>query len=514
MMWIHKYRRVIYDNPGQTCNRYWAMLDSLGWAISTGHKLKVLFWEPSLKEYDRLRSSKWVSFPIYTSSPEKRKWIWKFVRHGWLPQFFFWCPLTHFFLGYMKGWPERYSTKYYPKCMDTIRELFLPNEDVVNDVENAYKIARQKADLVVGVHVRHGDYIGWERGIYYYSWEEYSAFMQQMEELYKEKKVSFYISCIEDIPTEIRSRFQIVETQKKTVATDLYGLQKADLIIGPPSTFSQWASLMGNVPFQILPSNNHIIKKEAFSPVTMFHPTAGKGPVILLSACINPQGMSLTALQDQEQRKQQYIDSIRYYLENTAYPIVVCENSGVGFGDIFAKEVSSGRLEILCFEGNDFDRSLGKGYGEAEILKYIYDNSQLVKECSCTIKITGRVKIPNLYYVLEQMYRVKKADYVICDANFHLSAAPSRLIVAVRDFYPKYFFPYTEEINDSCGVPFEKVLAKAIREAKKDGVYHSLFKRYPIFEGISGTFGTPIVNKSQLVRKLKYLLFRIGVWAR
>lgn len=512
-MWINKYRRVIYDNPGQTCNRFWAMLDSLGWAICTERKLKVLFWEPSLSEYNRLRSSQWVSFPLYTPSSEKRKWIWKFVRHGWLPQFFFWCPLTHFLLGYMKGWNTRYSKQYFPQCLDTIRSLFTPNEDVVCDIKEAYSKARQKSDLIVGVHVRHGDYATWEGGIYYYPWDKYAQFMQQIESLFCDKKISFYISSIETIPQEITDRFNIIESHKKSVATDLYGLQNADLIIGPPSTFSQWASLMGNVPLQILSNKDYLINPHAFAPITMFHPTIDKGAVILLSACINPNGMSLTALQDQKQRKIQYVDSIRYYLDNTNYPIVVCENSGTGFGDTFAKEEASGRLEILCFEGNNYDRSFGKGYGEAEILKYIFANSKLVKSCRCTIKITGRVKITNIYNVLDQMYKIKNKDFVICDANLRLSAAPSRLIVASRDFYPRFFFPYTEEINDSQGVSFEKVLAKSIREAKRHRVVHSLFKCYPFYDGVSGTFGTTIVNKSQLVRKLKYLLFKVGLWA-
>ena len=38
----------------------------------------------------------------------------------------------------------------------------------------------------------------------------------------------------------------------------------------------------------------------------------GKSTVILLTACISPDGMAYTALQDSNERKRQYIDAIKF----------------------------------------------------------------------------------------------------------------------------------------------------------------------------------------------------------
>lgn len=44
------------------------------------------------------------------------------------------------------------------------------------------------------------------------------------------------------------------------MAEDLFSLSKADYIIGPPSTFSAWASLYGTVPLYFIESSNSDFK--------------------------------------------------------------------------------------------------------------------------------------------------------------------------------------------------------------------------------------------------------------
>ena len=45
--------------------------------------------------------------------------------------------------------------------------------------------------------------------------------------------------------------------------------------------------------------------------------------VLLLTACINPNGMSYTVVQDIELRKKQYRESLSFYLTHTKYKIVL-----------------------------------------------------------------------------------------------------------------------------------------------------------------------------------------------
>lgn len=89
--------------------------------------------------------------------------------------------------------------------------------------------------------------------------------------------------------------------------------------------------------------------------------------VLLLTACVNPNGMSHTVLTDCSERQSQYEQALRWYLENTNFKIVLCENSQTDFSANFNSYINEDRLEFLCFDGNNFDKELGKGYGEGII---------------------------------------------------------------------------------------------------------------------------------------------------
>ena len=53
--------------------------------------------------------------------------------------------------------------------------------------------------------------------------------------------------------------------------TDLYGLSSCDYIMGPPSSYSQWASFVGNVPIQFLLSDDADVLLGQFSQVVRFN---------------------------------------------------------------------------------------------------------------------------------------------------------------------------------------------------------------------------------------------------
>ena len=85
--------------------------------------------------------------------------------------------------------------------------------------------------------------------------------------------------------------------------------------------------------------------------------------IILLTSCVNPNGMPFTALSDIDVRKQQYLDALWFYINNTSLPIVYVDNSNFDIEQfkIFHANVYK-RLELLSFEGNR-DKVHGKGYG-------------------------------------------------------------------------------------------------------------------------------------------------------
>lgn len=102
-------------------------------------------------------------------------------------------------------------------------------------------------------------------------------------------------------------------------------------------------------------------------------------PILFLTACVNPNGMAYTKLNNPEVRLRQYKEALDWYLAHTDMKILLVENSGTDFSSDYQKRIGEGRLEFLCFDGNSYDRSRGKGYGEAAIMEYGFGHSKLLK---------------------------------------------------------------------------------------------------------------------------------------
>ena len=151
---------------------------------------------------------------------------------------------------------------------------------------------------------------------------------------------------------------------------------------------------------------------------------------ILLTGCINPNGMSFTQLTDVDERKEQYIIAIKYYLKETNCQVVFCENSNTDLSPIFQNNCNKNRLEIITFDGNK-DKQKGKGYGEAEIIEYAIQNSSVLINSDTIIKITGRLIINNIPSIVKSIK--DKKNFVTC--LFH-----SDLSFSDRLFFPSSIF--------------------------------------------------------------------------
>lgn len=267
-------RLVIYDQPGQTCNRFWSYLDAVSWAVLNKKRVYILFWDRSIEYYDALRKSRYVSFPLYSRLAMrlfgKERWKRKmekvfgsekaiafYERHSGNGR-----------VRFMRGWPNREGNTFFPLVQDEVVKMFLPNKMFVDRIDKLFVTSRNHTNvIVVGVHIRRGDYKEWKDGRYYYEDEIYDRFMDRIECLFKEKTVKFYIASNEPIPDYLRGRHDVFSGYG-TAPDDLYALSQCDFIIGPPSTFSKWASLMGHVPYHIIYDRDEVISTvDDFSPL-------------------------------------------------------------------------------------------------------------------------------------------------------------------------------------------------------------------------------------------------------
>ncbi len=218
-------------------------------------------------------------------------------------------------------------------------------------------------------------------------------------------------------------------------------------------------------------------------------------PILLLTACVNPGGMAYTTLQDPVVRMDQYVTALRFYIANTNMKIVVCENTSTDLSYLFAKEILDGRLEYLTFDGNNYDNSLGKGYGEALIIRHALVNSQLINGSKgYVIKVTGRIIVENINDLINYVYSRGKNRFCcnITETFFFQSV--------VMAFHPSYFKGIMDAalsmINDSAMPPryLENVLAELIGNNKS--IIIKPFLAPPLLKGISATYNIPYSNKN------------------
>ena len=223
--------------------------------------------------------------------------------------------------------------------------------------------------------------------------------------------------------------------------------------------------------------------------------------VILLTGCINPNGMPFTQLTDICERQKQYVDAIHFYLNNTDFQIVFCENSNTNIQFLFKNEQR--RLEILTYAGNQNKRR-GKGYGEVEIIEYALCNSSFIKDDCVIIKITGRLIVRNINEIITHKFPLQKKNSIICSFNSDLKYADSRIFYAPVSFF-KSFINHKYEINDSKNIFFEHVLSQQIL-MNNNSAYP--FWEEPSIIGVSGSTGKVYCGKDTTPHHLRrYRIF-------
>ena len=207
--------------------------------------------------------------------------------------------------------------------------------------------------------------------------------------------------------------------------------------------------------------------------------------VILLTACVNPGGMPFTVLNDTSERLRQYRDALDFYLRETTLPIVFCENTLCDFSNEYKEHISSGRLEYITFDGNNFDKSKGKGYGEALIMEEAFRHSKLLSQCDIVVKITGRLIVRNISQLVKDNRRMM--TNTIQTFYPHDKMIDSRLVILPKSLCHNDFLAKKNSINDTQGYFFEHLLYDTIISRKK--YVFVPFLHVPLIDGMSGSTG-------------------------
>ena len=147
----------------------------------------------------------------------------------------------------LHGWCFRDRPSFY-KHAGLIRQLFALVPPHRQAVDALIARCRRTATVLVGVHIRRGDYATFADGQYYYDNPAYARFLRALlPQLGAETRVEFLL-CSDETLDLAAFPGLAVHAASGHFVEDLYALAACDYILGPPSSYSMWASFYGETP--------------------------------------------------------------------------------------------------------------------------------------------------------------------------------------------------------------------------------------------------------------------------
>lgn len=274
---------IIANKPGQLGNRLIIFARMIAYACE--HHLKVI--NPAFDEYAHLFENTYAStlcgFPQRQSSLSALSfmrgiafklhyYIARIIDNLKLRNAFLACiyldwdekidldyeSLPHATFVWLQGWGFR-GKEIVKKHQDQIRNYFEPTKEHVFNINEYYKTNIGSADqLVIGVHIRQGDYEHFEGGKYFYTIDKYLSFLDQLKVLFFNRNIKFVICSNVNHNSSVFKNFDVVMGPGHIIE-DMYLLAKCDYIIGPPSTYTMWASFYGKVPLLHVKTSTQVI---------------------------------------------------------------------------------------------------------------------------------------------------------------------------------------------------------------------------------------------------------------
>lgn len=163
--------------------------------------------------------------------------------------------LQHTSVVILQGWQFR-CPELLAKHKTSIQKDIQIKYKYVSDIKRMIDPIKQSYDLMIGIHIRHGDYRKFENGKYFYNLGQYIHIIKHTRHtIFPDKNIFFYICSNETQDTQMIKR-ELSDIpyflSNYEFIKDLYALTQCHYIIAPPSTFSMLASFIGNVPLYMI----------------------------------------------------------------------------------------------------------------------------------------------------------------------------------------------------------------------------------------------------------------------
>lgn len=241
---------------GQRSNRIIQIAHGLATAIEKHLPVRITEMSDLQKDY-----SCEVSWPGRVDLRQSLFWRFERVIHNVI-QGFFGYKLC--FPGVVTDWSYRDYTGVEKWHLE-ITKFFAPKLELVEKAARFWR-ERVKGKVVVGVHVRRGDYREWNGGRFFYEDKIYVAnILSVVKDLSSRGPITVMLFSNEDIDM---SNFQIrgvdVVLSRGSAIEDHFLMSKCDYLFGPPSTFSRWGAYMGRKPLAFIKSREETLRIKDF----------------------------------------------------------------------------------------------------------------------------------------------------------------------------------------------------------------------------------------------------------
>lgn len=152
--------------------------------------------------------------------------------------------------GYVSGWgfrvyelTEKHQDVFLRKY--SLKPQYYAGNERLRELEE-----RKRAGIcTIGVHVRRGDYRTWKGGRYFFGDDVYREYMKNLEiEIQERCRKACAFMVFSNEPTSLGECANTCISEN-TWYVDHLLMSKCDYILGPPSTFSLWASYIGKTRY-------------------------------------------------------------------------------------------------------------------------------------------------------------------------------------------------------------------------------------------------------------------------
>jgi hypothetical protein len=228
---------------------------------------------------------------------------------------------------------------------------------------------------------------------------------------------------------------------------------------------------------------------------------------LIITSCIYPFA-SFVKLINPREREQLHISALkRWIVESSFETIIICDNSNYVYCDeLILLAANHGKiLEVLFFEGDkDKSKRLGKGYGEGEIIEYVFNNSNYINEFNSFFKVTGKLFVENC----NEYMNFQDVDFAF-DFSYSFYWNKDKVDCVFTNFYYANLISFKLflkdqylNVRDNEGFFLEHAYASALQKT----LNVKILPIVPSISGISGSSGTRYSYTRKLIAVVKKTL--------